>query len=146
MTFVDCLGSRSLTVDGHSARRMLGYVYDWQGHPDEAVAQLERSIALEPQDYEARGALAKVLRTVGRAQDAHAHYTIASQMAAQDDEYGQSCFHAVSGNVEEALRLLEIGLHKGQVQKGWIRIDPEFAFLYDNPRFQALLADKLALL
>jgi|GEM_PF-289957 len=129
-------------ADDHSARRMLGYVYDWLDRPEEAIAQLEQAVALEPQDYEARGALARVLRGAGRAQDAQAQYTIASEMAAQDDEYGQSCFHAVSGNVEEALRLLEIGLDKGQVQKGWIRIDPEFAFLYDNPRFNALIEDE----
>lgn len=130
-------------ADSHSARRLLGYVHDWQGRPEEAIAELERAVALEPEDYEARGALAKVLRAVGRGQDAQAHYSIASEMAAQDNEYGQSCFHAVSSNVEEALTLLEIGLGKGQVQKGWIRIDPEFAFLYDNPRFQALLEDEL---
>ena len=129
--------------DGNDARRILGYVYDWLGRPEEAIAQLERAVALEPQDYEARGALAKVLRTVGRQPDAQEQYAIAHEMAAQDNEYGQACFQAVSGHGEEALTLLEVGLRKGQVQKGWVRIDPEFAFLYDNPRFKALLEDEM---
>lgn len=125
--------------DAHSPRRLLGYIYDWMGRDDEAIAQLERSIALDPTDYEARGALAKVYRKVGRLRDGDEQYAIAHEMAMQDDEYGQACFEAVSGNPDRALALLEVGLAKGQVQPGWIRIDPEFAFMNDDPRFQALL-------
>lgn len=125
--------------DAHSPRRLLGYIYDWIGRDDEAIAQLERSIALDPTDYEARGALAKVYRKVGRLQEAGDQYAVAYEMAMQDDEYGQACFEAVSGNPDRALSLLEVGLAKGQVQPGWIRIDPEFAFMNDDPRFQALI-------
>jgi tetratricopeptide (TPR) repeat protein len=127
--------------DAHSPHRLLGYVYDWQGRYDEAIAHLEQSVALEPQDYEARGALAKVYRSVGRGQDADKQYAIASQMARRDDEYGQACFEAVSGNLEGTLTLLEVALTKGQVQPGWARIDPEFAFMNDDPRFKALIED-----
>src|SRR5690606_16307413 len=63
--------------DAHSPRRLLGYIYDWMGRDDEAIAQLERSIALDPTDYEARGALAKVYRKVGRLQEAGDQYAIA---------------------------------------------------------------------
>ena len=52
----------------------------------------------------------------------------------QDDEYGQVCFEAVSGNTDKALVLLEVALAKGQVQPGWLRIDPEFAFANHSPR------------
>ena len=62
-------------------------------------------------------------------------------MAGRDDEYGQACFEAVSGNLEQALTLLEVALTKGQVQPGWARIDPEFAFMNDDPRFKALIED-----
>ncbi|MCB0106629.1 MAG: tetratricopeptide repeat protein, partial [Caldilineaceae bacterium] len=115
--------------DNHSARRVLGFVYDLLGRSVEAIEQLERSIALEPEDYEARGALARLYRTVGRAQNATEHYAIAAAQAQQDNEYGQACFAAVSGNTEQALTLLEIGLAKGQLQQGWARIDPEFTYL-----------------
>jgi len=27
------------------------------------------------------------------------------------------------------------------VQPGWVRIDPEFAFINDDPRFKALIGD-----
>lgn len=129
-------------ADSHNPRRLLGYVYDWLGRHDEAIAQLEQAVTLDPQDYEARGALAKAYRTVGRQHDADEQYAIASEMAGPDDEYGQACFQAVSGNVEQALALLEIGLAKGQLQPGWARIDPEFAFMNDNPRFKALIREE----
>lgn len=125
--------------DAHSPRRLLGYIYDWMGRDDEAIAQLEQSIALEPTDYEARGALAKVYRKVGRLQDSDDQHAIAYEMAMQDDETGQACFAAVSGNPDRALALLEVGLAERQVQPGWIRIDPEFAFMNEDPRFQALI-------
>jgi tetratricopeptide (TPR) repeat protein len=125
--------------DAHSPRRLLGYIHDALGRHAEAITHLERSIELEPSDYEARAALVKVYRAVGRRQDADAHYAIAQEMALKDDEYGQACFEAVLGNTERALALLEVGLAKGQVQPGWIRIDPEFAFIHDDPRFKRLL-------
>lgn len=125
--------------DGHSPHRLLGYVYSSLGHYDEAIAQLEQSVALEPQDYEARAALVKVYRSVGRQEDADEQYAIASGMARLDNEYGQACFEAVSGNLEQTLTLLKVALTNGQVQPGWVRIDPEFAFITDDSRFRALI-------
>jgi len=125
--------------DNHSARRVLGFAHDLLGRPEAAIAELERSIALEPEDYEARGALARLYRTVGRRADAAEHHAIAAAQAQQDNEYGQACFAAVSGKTEQALTLVEAGLAKGQSQKGWARIDPEFVFVSEDPRFQALI-------
>ena len=127
--------------DSHSPHRLLGYVYSSLGRYEEAIAQLEQSLALEPQDYEARGALARVYRSVGRPENADEQYAIASRMARLDNEYGRACFEAVSGNFEQTLRLLKVALTKGQVQPGWVRIDPEFAFMNDDPRFKALIGD-----
>jgi tetratricopeptide (TPR) repeat protein len=125
--------------DDRSARLLLGYVYDHLGCHEEALAELERAVALDPEDYEVRGALAKVLRTVGRQGDAEAQYALAISLASRDNEYGQACFAAVSGDVERAVALLKVGLAEGQVQPGWARIDPEFAFIRDDPRFVALI-------
>lgn len=126
-------------AESGSARRVLGYLYDALGHYEEAMAQLEQAVTLDPEDYEARGALARIYRTAGRQNDAQEQYAVASEMAGKDDEYGRACFEAVSGYVEQALKLLEVALTRGQVQPGWVRIDPEFAFMHDDPRFKALL-------
>ncbi len=127
--------------DAHSPRRLLGYLYEWMGHYTEAIAELEQSIALDPSDYEARAELAKIYRLAGQADAAAEHYAIAKAMASQDDEYGQACFAAVSGEIEEALALLTVALTKGQLQRGWARIDPEFAFIGNDLRFQQLIDD-----
>ena len=126
-------------ADNHSARRLLGYMYGWLGRYEEATDQLKRSVELEPEDYEARAALARIYRTTGNQQKAHEHYAVAAETAGRDDEYGQACFEAVSDNLDKAIALLEVALKKGQVQPGWARIDPEFTFLQDDPRFKALI-------
>jgi superkiller protein 3 len=126
-------------TDNHAARRLLGYMYGWLGRYEEAIDQLEQSIALEPEDYEAGAALARIYRIVGSEQKAEEHYTLAAEMAGRDDEYGQACFEAVSGNLDKAIALLEVALKMHQVQPGWVRIDPEFAFFQDDPRFKGLI-------
>jgi len=117
----------------------LGYIYQAQGQLAEATGELERAVELDPEDYEARAALARVLRESGNLAASEEHYMLAEEMALRDDEYGQACFYAVSGETDRALELLEVSLAEGQVLSGWIRIDPEFAFIQDEPRFQALI-------
>ena len=126
-------------ADNHSARRVLGYAYILMGQNNQAIEQLERSIVLEPDDYEARAALAKTCATIGNQEKSQEHYAQAAELARRDDEYGQACFEAVSGNSDMAIQLLDVALQAGQVQPGWARIDPEFAFLQDDPRFKALM-------
>ena len=64
---------------------------------------------------------------------------IAQEEAQQDEEYGLACLEAVLGNPERALIFLEKALQKGQVEPGWVRIDPEFTFMSDHPGFLALI-------
>ncbi len=134
-----CRREIKLKEDAHSSHRVLGYIYHLLDRNSDAIAELERAIELEPRDYEARGALAKVYLESGNLSAAEYQYNTGLEMALQDDEYGQSCFHAVYGNVDQALALIEMGVAKGQLTPGWIRIDPEFVFIQDEPRFQALI-------
>jgi len=135
-----CRREIELEKNAHSSHRVLGYIYHALGRNGDAIAELERAIELDPSDYEARGALAKVYRVTGNLSAMEFQYNTGSEMAMQDNEYGQACFHAVSGNIDQALALLETGVAKGQVHPSWIRIDPEFAFIQSEPRFQALIS------
>lgn len=132
-----CLRRNGIEED-HSSYRLMGFIYHAQGHIAEAAAALERAIALEPDDYEARAALARIYRETGRLEAAEEHFQQAWETAWQDEEYGRACVQAVSGNFDEALALLEKAIADNHVTLGWVRIDPEFAFLQDDPRFQAL--------
>lgn len=127
-------------ADAHSPHRLLGLIYDHQGQTKEAIAELEKAIALDATDYEAQAALAKLYRQVGRHQEAAEKLALANDLALADHaEYGQACVAVVSGERERALTLLAVALEKRLIQPGWVRIDPEFAFIQDDPLFQALI-------
>lgn len=128
-------------ADGNDPRRLLGYVYTHQGSLGKAIEAFEKALTLSPQDYEARGALAQVYKKVGRYHEAETELALAREGALQDKEYGLACLEAVCGNFAQALTFLEGALQKSQVQPGWARIDPEFAFMTDHPRFNALFQD-----
>jgi tetratricopeptide (TPR) repeat protein len=125
--------------DDHSSNRMIGFVHHARGRMEEAAAALERAIQIEADDYEARAALARVYREMGRPEAADEQYRVAWETAWQDEEYGRACVCAVSGDFDQALALLETSLTKRQVMPGWARIDPEFAFLQRDARFQVLV-------
>ncbi len=127
-------------ADAHSPHRLLGLIYAAKGQTATAITELEQAIALDAEDYEAQAALAKLYQQTGRHREAEEKFALAQSLAQADHaEYGRACVAAVSGDVEQALMLLKIALDKGLVQPGWVRIDPEFAFIQDEPRFQALL-------
>ena len=127
-------------ADAHSPHRLLGLIYAARGQTQAAMAELEQAIALEAEDYEARAALAKLYGSVGRQREADEELALANALAQADHaEYGQACVAVMNGEVERALGLLKVALDKGLVQPGWVRIDPEFAFIQDDARFQALI-------
>jgi tetratricopeptide (TPR) repeat protein len=123
----------------HSSHRLLGFALELTGRRDEAIAQLEQAIALEAKDYEARAALARLYRATGRLEEADEHERIAREDSTADEDYGLACVESVMHNPDVALPLLKMALDKQQVQLGWVRIDPEFVFIDDDPRFKALL-------
>jgi superkiller protein 3 len=137
-TLATCRRVNEIEED-HSCNRMMGFIHHARGQMEEAAAALERAIEIEADDYEARAALARIYREMGRPEAADEAYRVAWETAWQDEEYGRACVCAVSGDFEQALALLEISLAKRQVMPGWARIDPEFAFLQEDARFQALV-------
>lgn len=126
--------------DAHSPHRLLGLIYDARGQTEAAIAEQEQALFLEAEDYEARAALAKLYRKVGRQREADEQLALANDLAQADHgEYGQACVAVMSGEVDRALALLNVALEKQLVQRGWVRIDPEFSFINDDPRFRALI-------
>lgn len=123
----------------HSDHRMWGFALELLGRPDEAIPQLEQAITLEPKDYEARAALARLYRAGGRLAEADEHESIARADSIEDKDYGLACVEAVMCNPDAAMPLLKIALAQRQARPGWIGIDPEFVFIDDDPRFKALL-------
>ena len=131
----------NVVAEAHSPHRIIGMIHNHLGDRDLGITHLERAIALEAQDYEARAVLAQIYRAVGRPAEADEQDALADSMAGQDEEYGHACVQALRGNVDEAVALLKVALTKKLVQPGWVRIDPEFAFIADDPRFKALVGE-----
>lgn len=134
-----CRAHNAIRPD-HSSHRLIGLISQQRGQLEQAEQAFQQALALEPGDYEARAGLARVYRETGRSQQAEAVFQAAWQAAWDDhQEYGQACVQVVSGRDDQALDLLETALAKHLIDLGWVRIDPEFAFLHSNPRFQQLL-------
>jgi hypothetical protein len=60
-------------------------------------------------------------------------------MATNEDDYNHACFMALSGNADEAFALLRSALESGQDRPDWVRRDPDFDWIRDDPRMEALL-------
>ncbi len=123
----------------HSNHRLLGFALELSGQPDKAIPQLEQALALEPKDYEARAALARLYRADGLLEEANDHERIAREDSSADKEYGLGCVEAVMGNADAAMPLLKIAMAQHQVRPGWVGIDPEFVFIDHDPRFKVLV-------
>ena len=54
----------------HWGHVVLGYVYLWQKQYEQAIAEMERAIALDPNEAEGYAALAEALSRVGRPEEA----------------------------------------------------------------------------
>ena len=65
-------------------------------------------------------------------------------MVARPDDfstaYNVACAHAVLGDRDRALELLEHAVRDGRGNLGWIENDPDLDSLRDDPRFEAILA------
>src|SRR5262249_45645584 len=54
----------------HWSHQILGFIYLYQQQYDQALAEMERAVALAPTEAESYAALAEVLSRVGRTEDA----------------------------------------------------------------------------
>lgn len=114
------------------------------GDPDRAAAYYERAYALR-QDEFMRALLACYRARAGREEEARA--LVAAIRPGPGTWYNLACTHALLGDVERALDLLEIELRLGHAtdesrdkQRVWAAEDPDLAALRDSPRFRRLVA------
>ncbi len=119
----------------------IGIVYQFMDEPQKALQAHQKAVELAPDSGTNRSSLVGILRKLGREQEAQAQIEIARPLMAKESEYDRACFEAICGNVDEALRLLQIALEKKQVSLEWARRDPDFDAIRDDPRFQALLGN-----
>ncbi|MFN3743060.1 MAG: TPR end-of-group domain-containing protein, partial [Anaerolineales bacterium] len=117
----------------------IGSVYQLMGEHEKALRAYQKAVELAPERGMYRVSLVGILRKLGREEEAQAQIEIARPLMAKESEYNRACFESICGNVEEALRLLQIALEKKQVSLEWARRDPDFDNLRQDARFRALV-------
>ena len=89
---------------------ILGYIYLYQQQYDQALAEMERAVALAPNEAESYAALAEVLSYMGRTEDAleAAAQALRLKPAIADDHLDSvGTAYAVAGRYEEAVTPLQ---------------------------------------
>jgi len=130
-----------LKPDFSEAYYSRGTSFQLIGDFEKSIRDYQEAIRLKPNYGLARSSLVNVLRKVERFTEADQQMSLARELITQETEYNQACFESICGNTERALELLKIGLEKNQSRKEWVRQDPDFENIRDDPRFKELIGD-----
>ncbi|MBA4379304.1 MAG: hypothetical protein C0393_01205 [Anaerolinea sp.] len=129
----------SLDPDREVFHYHLGLVHAAQKNYSDAIRAFQKVVALNPGYNLAHCTLAGYYRKLGQENEARKHIAIALPTMKDETEYNRACFEAISGNADQALVLLREALEKKQTSVDWVRRDPDFEFIHDDPRFKALV-------
>lgn len=116
-----------------------GLSYSTKGDKLSALKDFQKAIELNPQDTKIRISLIGLLKAMGRSDEAILQEQITRSLIQKENEYNQACLEAVSGNTDRALKLLRVALEKNESMRNWVKRDPDFAGLRDDPRFKELV-------
>ncbi|MDI6769417.1 MAG: tetratricopeptide repeat protein [Anaerolineales bacterium] len=129
----------SLDPDKEVFHYHLGLVHAAQKHYTDAIRAFQKVVELNPGYNLAHSTLAGYYRRLGQENEARKHISIALPTMKDETEYNRACFEAICGNADQALVLLGDALEKKQTSVDWVRRDPDFEFIHDDPRFKALV-------
>jgi tetratricopeptide (TPR) repeat protein len=118
-----------------------GLTYRLLGKYEEALADYIRANALEPDEFGINLGLIACYRRLGFTDDYERQVAKARQVAADEGDYSRACFMALTGDVDKAFTLLISALESGPDTPDWVRRDPDFDWIRDDPRMEALLRE-----
>lgn len=129
-----------LNPNSSEAYRLMGHAHEALGQLDESRDAFERAVVLSHRHPWALSGLARTLARLGRHDEANAH------VAALLPGVGSWCvpptalahIHAVA-NHEAAFEWLERGIEERDVMSVYLRVNPLFDSIRDDPRFERLI-------
>ena len=90
-------------------------------------------------DAEAHISLASIYRKQGQTAVYKKQIEITRPLIANSDAYNRACFASIAGEVEEAVELLKEAIAIAPADRQMAQNDPDFEFIRDDPRFQAVV-------
>jgi len=124
------------------ALHAMGRMDEARASSRDAVSLIECRLQLNPDDLRALGLGAGVLVYAGRPEEGLAMADRAVTLAPTDEGvlHNAACSYARAGKADKAIELLERRMERaGTIYRDWIKHDPDFDSIRDDPRFIALL-------
>nr|WP_246191723.1 winged helix-turn-helix domain-containing protein [Pseudoxanthomonas gei] len=101
-----------------------------------------RQLEIDPENVRAHYFAAGMHLRLGDIEAGRAHVDLALALGPEDygTLYNTACFHALAGEPERALELMERAIRTGEGFRDWIENDADLASLHAFPQYQQLLA------
>ena len=124
-----------------AVRRYLGQAYAQKGKYDQAIAEFQKAVAGSGGSALMRAELAHTLAIAGKKDEAQKILAELKQLATERyiSPYHIALVYSGLGNKEESLSSLERGLQERTDYMVFLKVDPRFDWLHDDPRFASLL-------
>ena len=136
--------------DDYQAATLLGQVYRDLGRESDRLATLRRGLecarrrlVLEPDDTRALYLGANALMSMGNREEGLEWGRRAMERDPEDKAvlYNVACIHAVAGEKEAAMEILDKALRGGWGNIAWIKQDTDLETLHDDPRWKELVGE-----
>jgi Flp pilus assembly protein TadD len=110
-----------------------------QGDTTKAIEEYKKAIDIDPNDGIAHISLASCYKKLGMDLEFREELKIAEKLAGNQTEYNRACLAAIKGDVDEAIKLLEIALSKKDIPKNMLPKDPDFEYIRNDQKFKNFL-------
>ena len=139
------LEAATLNPRDADAQYQLGLIYQQRRNYTEAIARFQKAVEIDRTDPDPHFQLGKIAREQGRHQEARGWFARAQSAAASTDAATRSYVFELSarasmlsGDQAAALDAIERRVEALPHTRVQLRLNPEFAPLRSNPRFQKL--------
>lgn len=135
---------RALEVDPNDSEAWFnwGTLFRSLNQFEEAKQAVEHAILLKPEEAIYLAALGSVLRKLGLIDASTKLLSKAKQISEGATIYERACIAALSGEEDQAIKLLTEALSNGEVKKDWVQKDPDWNDYRNDSRFIELVGEE----